>query len=284
MVLTLVCFFDAARHKRQNVGPYLFGMILLPGLSVIVGLVYLSRREEFSQREVSTPEVSHVTPGTGCEVQVSGDKILWNSQVRGWATLPRRLSYTLAYKEDVWMMAIFASVPLLYAVVSSQPSIVLASVGLVSLPWLTHLSNARTFTDTTVEVDTETGIRGVSFHGGDSPLVPGYGFLTGSAEDITPGILETVEIAKVGKQHIAWFTWTTPTCRPLPCSPFPGSRWERFRTRLSDTASQYRTELRRHDRPIYSPADICRHGNVGSHSALCADTLACPLRVTPPLS
>lgn len=232
-VLTLFCFLDAARHKRQGVGPYLIGMVLLPGISIVVGLVYLSRRDEFPQRVVSTPEIPHVTPGTGSEVQTSGEKILWNNQVRGWTTLPRRLSYALARKEDIWVMVIIGSLPLVVAVVSSEPGIALASIAIISFPWLNYLSDARKFTDTTVELDTENGTVGVSFHGGESPLIPRYGFLTGTAEDIEPGLLETVEIVRVGKQHIAWFEYDDDTSlSPPDMLPLPSEEVARFRNTL----------------------------------------------------
>lgn len=236
-LLTLACFVDGARHRRQNVGPYLFGMVLLPVLGTIACLVYLSRREEFPQRDVSTPELKHVTPGTGCEVETTGDEIRWNSQVRGWRNLPRRFVYAVtSCKEAGWGPVLFYSIPLLYAVVFAEPAIALASVFFVSFPWLNYLSDARTFTNTTASLNTETGTLGVSFRGGDSRLVPGYGFLSGGAEDIELREVETVELTRVGQQYTARFEYgdeTNPS--PPDALPVPGEQVER----LQETFDRY---------------------------------------------
>lgn len=206
-LLAVICFLDTIRHNRESTIGYLLAMISLPGVGIIVCLYYLAHREEFPQQDVWTPELSDVTPGTGCVVETTGNEVLWNCQARGLTTLRHRLTYIAVSSKNRFKIATGVGYALIMVLglrgESDFGDIVVFSAVFFVASCIYYVLGVREFTNTTVGLDTVTGTLGVKYHSIDHPLVPRYGFIAGDPVDIGPDLIENLELVRVGQECLA---------------------------------------------------------------------------------
>jgi hypothetical protein len=192
-VLGIFAHMDANRRKLDHPVLYFYG-ISIPLVGFLVLAAYLSRREELPTWNLSPPSATE-----------TADDAVWTIENRGLRRLPRRLAYTIQDGNTLWRVAV-AGPPILLvlsALVDSRIAIVLFAF--CGLFWLTYLSTAHAFTNTTTRLDPTNGTIQVTWRGGDHPLSS-----SGSEQEIDLTDVQRVELRCVGTQPMVKFQYENP--------------------------------------------------------------------------
>ena len=205
MLLLFVCIVDWARYNRDGAFGYIAAMFFLPVVGIGVSVLYLMRRNQFDTLDVWKPELSIVPSGSGCTVQETDGRILWNCQHRGRKNRRRRLAYALASKprmDGVYGIGMLVVVVALTELHGEPIMFVLFGLTFVFM-LLGYLSDSRTFANITVGIDPNAGVLGVNRHKPEKQLFPGQYIFSSHKNEADFERIETVELVRLDGQYLA---------------------------------------------------------------------------------
>ena len=222
MLLAVVCVYDYNRYDRDAFG-YLLAMFSLPIVGIVVSIVYLLRRNEFATLDVWKPELSIIASDSGCTVQTTDDRVLWNCQLPGRENLRRRLLYVFASKPRVGAV-FFIGILVFGAAVTDlqrEPLVFVLCGFLLVFKILDYLTDSILFKNVTVGVNQHTGVLGWNRHETDNQLFPGHRFVSSYTSKIELESVETVELLRVDQQYLARLSYPyrapgAPKRLPIP--------------------------------------------------------------------
>lgn len=213
-LLTVICFYDYVTYNRKDGSEYLLGAFFLPGIGIVLNILYLMRRNEFATREVWKPDVSTFASESGFTVETDDDRVLWNYRLPGWSNLQQRVVYAVALQAGLFRVG-FAGLLLVWGTVSDAPIaafiiflLFFYVVQIVGFVW-----DSRKFSDITVGIDPRSGI------------------LAWDPKQIEFDSIKNVELVCVSEQYLARISHGTRNTKLLPI-PDPQVEW--FRNTLTD--------------------------------------------------
>ncbi len=216
LLLTVVCFYDYAKHNREDGFEYLLASFFLPGIGIGVNILYLMRRKEFGTRDVWQPEVSTVTFGSGFTVETIQDRVQWNYKLPGRSNFRRRILYVVALQGGLFRVG-FTGLLLVWVAVDEGPIVLIIIflsfwyvVQIVGFVW-----DSRKFRDSTVGIDPRSGI------------------LAWDTKEIEFDSIKNVELVCVSEQYLARISHGTRRTNPK-LLPIPDTQVEWFRNTLTD--------------------------------------------------
>jgi len=236
MLLAFVCVYDWSRYDRDGASGYIVAMFVLPVVGIGVSIVYLLRRNEFATLDVWKPELSIVTSRSGCTVQTTDNRVLWNCQLQGRENFRRRLVYVLASRTPMSEAFFIAPLVVLAAIMGPQGDpFVFVLFGLVFLSMVSdYLGDSNIFANVTVGVDSNTGVLGWNRHENDTQLFPGHRFVVSYIEEIELNSLETVELVRVDQQYLARLSYRASHRHRPKRLPVPEEQVAWFSKTLTD--------------------------------------------------
>jgi len=215
-LLTFVCFYDYAKHNREDGSEYLLAAFFLPGIGIGISILYLIKRKEFGTRDVWQPELSTVTSGSGFTVETVADRVLWKYQLPGQSNFWQRILYVVAFQGSLFRVG-FTGLLLVGVVVDEGPIVLIIIflsfwyvVQIVGYVW-----DSRKFRDITVGIDPRSGI------------------LAWDTNEVEFDSIKRVELVSVNQQYLARIKHGTP--RPnFKSFPIPDTQVAWFRNTLTD--------------------------------------------------
>ncbi len=191
LILAVGVLIDANRRELTHPLGYAYG-VSVPLAGYLVFAAYLTRRRELP------PNAAH--PQTHSEPE---SEFVWTIENRGLRRLPWRLAYAIQDGTTLWRVAKTTPLLLLVCTILVDPRIANFLILFCLLFWLTYLTTARLFIDTTVRLQPSDDTIQVTGRGSDHPLSPGR-----YDHEIDLSELTRVELRRVGTQPLAILRYT----------------------------------------------------------------------------
>ncbi|WP_330631551.1 hypothetical protein [Halocatena halophila] len=191
LILAVGVLMDANRRQLTHPLGYAYG-VSVPLAGYLVFAAYLTRRTELPANAAHSQ--THSEPKS---------EFVWTIENRGLRRLPWRLAYAIQDGTTLWRVAKTTPLLLFICTILVDPRIAKALLLFCLLFWLTYLTTARLFIDTTVRLQPADDTIQVIGRGSDHPLSPG-----GYDHEIDLSDLTRVELRRVGTQPLAIFRYT----------------------------------------------------------------------------